>query len=270
MISGRRLSHISLSHSGLLAEPINGGLAVAATRCRRAKFFPPLFMFCAPAVSGRLYPRNLAVPVRCINISKTGKRPAFLPTCGGPDWRNTINWKALPGNGKVLMGRSAKPRSPKNVSAPTRRIGEKNGRKRSVLTDGRGVPLAIAVSGANVHDVKLLEPTLAGIMVPPPAPTQSPTKNLCADAGYKGKTALEIIVSQHYIPHVKQRREEAVAKQNQPGFKARRWVVERTHSWTNRFRKLLVSFEKTEASYLALLSLAAAMICWRQIIFIYG
>jgi len=47
-----------------------------------------------------------------------------------------------------------------------------------------------------------------------------------------------------------------------------RWVVERTHSWLNRFRKLLVSFEKTEAS--ALLSLAAALICWRQTKSIYG
>jgi transposase len=121
-----------------------------------------------------------------------------------------------------------------------------------------------------VHDVKLLEPTLAGIQVPRPAPTQPPTQNLCADAGYKGRPALEIIVGQHYIPHVKQRREEATAKQTQPGFQARRWVVERTHSWFNRLRKLLVSFEKTEASYLALLSLAAAMICWRQIITIYG
>ena len=55
-----------------------------------------------------------------------------------------------------------------------------------------------------------------------------------------------------------------------PGHKARRWVVERTHSWLNRFRKLLVSFEKTEASYTALLSLAAALICWRQTITIYG
>ena len=107
-------------------------------------------------------------------------------------------------------------------------------------------------------------------MVPPPAPAQPPAQNLCADAGYKGKPALAIIASHHYIPHVKQRREEAEAKQKQPGFKARRWVVERTHSWTNRFRKLLVSFEKTEASYRALLSLAAAMICWRQIFSISG
>ena len=50
-------------------------------------------------------------------------------------------------------------------------------------------------------------------------------------------------------------------KRSEPGYKARRWAVERTHSWLNRFRKLLVSFEKTEASYIAFLSLAAAMIC---------
>jgi transposase len=50
----------------------------------------------------------------------------------------------------------------------------------------------------------------------------------------------------------------------------RRWVVERTHSWINRFRKLRVSFEKKEASYVALLSLACAMICWRQTVVICG
>jgi transposase len=54
------------------------------------------------------------------------------------------------------------------------------------------------------------------------------------------------------------------------GYKAHRWVVERTHSWLNRFRKLLVSFEKTEEGYVALLALAAVMNCWRQTIVIYG
>jgi len=61
-----------------------------------------------------------------------------------------------------------------------------------------------------------------------------------------------------------------VVQRNQPGWKARCWVVERTHSWFNRCRKLLVSFEKTEASYLALLNGAAAFICWRQTTSICG
>jgi transposase len=179
-------------------------------------------------------------------------------------------WKGSPGIGKALTGPWAKHLWRKNAPGPTRRIGEKKGRKRSVLTDGRGVPLSIVASAANVHDVTLLVPTLESLVIARPKPTPADPQNLCADAGYKGKPAMEAIKARDYTPHVKQRREEAQAIQTQPGFKARRWVVERTHSWMNRFRKLLVSFEKTEFSYTGLLCLAAAMICWRQTIIIYG
>ena len=90
------------------------------------------------------------------------------------------------------------------------------------------------------------------------------------DAGYVGYEALVTTRKQNYLQNLQSRRQEADAKVSIPGHKARRWVVERTHSWFNRFRKLLVSFEKTEASYLGLLSLEAAMICWRQTVSIYG
>jgi transposase len=152
------------------------------------------------------------------------------------------------------------------VSEPIRLIGGKKGRKRSLLVDARGVPLSLVASGANRHDVKLLPNTLDAIVVRRPDTVQP---HLCADAGYKGQAAHDAIVARGYLPHVKQRREEAadLAAQRHP---ARRWVVERTHSWFNRFRKLLVSFEKTELSYVGLLSLAAALICWRQSIAIYG
>ena len=136
------------------------------------------------------------------------------------------------------------------------------------MVDGSGVPLAIVASGANTHDARLLEATLDQIVIEPPG--RAGQDILCADAGYKGEPAREAVGARDYQPHIKQRREEAHEKRTEPGFKARRWVVERTHSWLNRFRKLLVSFEKTEASYVALLSLACAMICWRQIVSIYG
>lgn len=139
-----------------------------------------------------------------------------------------------------------------------------------MLTDGRGVPLWIVGSAANVNDVTLLVPTLDSLVIARPKPDPSPLQNLCADAGSRGQPALEAVLARDYTPHVKQRREEAQAKRTQPGFRARRWVVERTHSWINRFRKLLVSFEKTEFSYTGLLYLAAALICWRQTIIIYG
>jgi putative transposase len=73
-----------------------------------------------------------------------------------------------------------------------------------------------------------------------------------------------------YISWYLQPATEAAVRRKKPGYKARRRVVERTHSWLNRFRKLLVTFEKTEASFVELLTLAAALICWRQTIVIYG
>lgn len=116
----------------------------------------------------------------------------------------------------------------------------------------------------------MLEATLKRIVAPRPKPRRIPTETLCLDAGYVGYPVLVTSRKHKYLVNLKTRREEMQDKIASPGHKARRWVVERTHSWFNRFRKLLVSFEKTEASYLALLSLAAAMICWRQTISIYG
>ncbi|MHB1936494.1 MAG: transposase [Acidobacteriaceae bacterium] len=124
--------------------------------------------------------------------------------------------------------------------------------------------------GANVHDVKLLTVTLNQLVCQRPKPRKGRPQRLCADAGYKGDPARKAAMARHYRPHIKQRKEEADAKRYQTGHKARRWVVKRTHSWLNRFRKLLVSFEKTEASFVPLLSLAAALISWRQTIVIYG
>lgn len=95
-------------------------------------------------------------------------------------------------------------------------------------------------------------------------------QHLCADKGYDGKPAHQSIVDREYIPHVRRRGEEIEAKKIVPGYRARRWVVEVCHSWLNRFRKILVRYEKTLSSYIALLHLAAAIICWRKVGVIYG
>jgi transposase len=136
--------------------------------------------------------------------------------------------------------------------------------------DARGIPLSLAVGGANRHDSYLLGATLGGVVYPRPDPASGQIETLCADAAYVGFPALATSRVHGYQLNVKTRRQELDEKRNDPGKQARRWVVERSHSWLNRFRKLLVSFEKTEASYRALLSLAAALICWRQTISIYG
>ena len=178
----------------------------------------------------------------------------------------------------ALLGSGSQPTEPwvkrrwhKSAWGQTPRTGEKKGRKRSVLVDGRGVPLSIAVSGANLHDSKLLDPTLAAVVVQrPEVRGWKDQQYLCLDAGYVGYPVSRIARKHRYYPRVKSRAEERLIKYRYPDSKARRWVVERTHSWFNRFRKLLVSFEKTEAGYTALVQLAAALICWRQTVTIYG
>ena len=132
--------------------------------------------------------------------------------------------------------------------------------------DERGVPLSIIVTGANRHDVTQLELVLDEIVIPRPDTEQ----HLCADRGYSGNPAQQAIKDRNYLPHVKRRGEEIQEKKDNPSYRARRWVVEVAHSWFNRFRKLLVRYEKLTKTYEALLHMAAAIIAFRKIGIIYG
>jgi transposase len=94
---------------------------------------------------------------------------------------------------------------------------------------------------------------------------KSQRENLCADAGYSGEKPRKILTSAGYKPHVRSRGEEKREKENDPLFKARRWVVEACHSWFNRFRKLVIRYEKLDSTHLALTHLAAAIIALRKV-----
>ena len=102
-------------------------------------------------------------------------------------------------------------------------------------------------------------------MIQRPEPPERRNQHLCADAGYTGAPALRIIEEHGYIPHVRGRGEEAAEKKRHPTKRARRWIVEVAHSWFNRFRKLLVRYEKLERSFLGLNHLAAAIIAFRKV-----
>lgn len=228
-------------------------------------------MCCGRVANGRRCRKiGSAALVLSINTSRNGSGKEYSSVCGERDWRNTMRWRALLGHGKASTGRWLKPLWRKKPSVPTRRIGEKNGSKRSLLVDAHGIPLSIVASGAQAHDVKLLEPTLDKIVAERPPAQDPPREHLCADKAYAGVPAQEAIEARHYVPHVRQRAEEIEAKRRNPRSRARRWVVERTHSWLNRYRKLLVRFEKTALSFEGLLELACALIVFRQTIVIYG
>jgi len=140
----------------------------------------------------------------------------------------------------------------------------KLGTKRCLLTDQNGIPLSIIATGANRHDMKMLRDTLDEIIIKKPS-GKTVRQGLCLDKGFDYPELHSLIKKKHYNDHIKTRSDEIKMKKRNPRYKARRWVVERTHSWLNRFRRILIRWEKKLSHYLSFLSLACALIVVRAI-----
>ncbi len=67
-----------------------------------------------------------------------------------------------------------------------------------------------------------------------------------------------------FTPHIRGRGEEIKLKARQPGWRARRWVVEACHSWLNRNRGILIRWSKKDENHLALLQLASGLIAFKK------
>lgn len=87
---------------------------------------------------------------------------------------------------------------------------------------------------------------------------------MCMDKGYDFDEVRDVLKEFGYTAHIRARGEEAQAIKKEVGFKARRWVVERTHSWMNRFRGVLIRWSKKAENYLALLHLSFAYITYAR------
>jgi putative transposase len=104
------------------------------------------------------------------------------------------------------------------------------GTTRRVLTDGQGIPLGVTVDGANRHAMTLVEPTRGALLIKRPQPTARWPQHLCLDKGYDADAVCETVEAWGYTAHIRGRGEEVQAKREMPGYRARRWVVERTHA----------------------------------------
>jgi IS5 family transposase len=139
------------------------------------------------------------------------------------------------------------------------------GTKRHVVVDRTGVPLAITISAANVHDSKALVAAVDAI----PAlrltgkrrgrPRKRPNK-LHADKGYDYARCRQALRARGIIPRIARRGLESRERLGRY-----RWVVERTLSWLNRFRRLKVRYERRADIHEAFLSLACGLLCWRAL-----
>jgi len=137
----------------------------------------------------------------------------------------------------------------------------KSGVKRHVLTDGRGVPIGVMITGANVHDKWMVGATLDTVPLSNSRGIKRPA-NLCLDKGYDYREPESESRERRIKVHIRRRGESPLlgCVRGVP----RRWVVERTNSWHNRFRAILVRWERKAKNYLALLQLACALIAIQQ------
>jgi transposase len=129
------------------------------------------------------------------------------------------------------------------------------------LTDGRGVPVSIVLSAANLHDKWSLAATLDAVVLKAGRGVRRP-RHCCLDKGYAFRDCDAIVRDRRITPHIRQKGEASLI--GRVHGRARRWVVERTNSWHNRFRGLVIRWELKPQNYLALVYLASALIAYQQ------
>jgi len=173
----------------------------------------------------------------------------FYDAWPGIDWQ----WASLD---------SATVKSPKggDCTGPNPTDRAKLGVKRHVMTDGRGVPLSVGITAANVHDKRVAIPTIDAVIVRHSRGPRRPI-HLCLDKGYDYPDVDVAVRRRGIRPHIRHRGEPKRACRRG---KARRWVVERTNAWHNRFRALLVRWERKAANYCGLVHLSCGLIAYQQ------
>lgn len=166
----------------------------------------------------------------------------------GLDW----TWQSLDGcMTKAPLGGAATGPNPTDRG--------KQGTKRHLLTEGHGLPIGLVVTGANRNDMTQVEAVLDSR----PVVSFEAEQHVCGDKGYDYDGVRSALSASGFVTHILSRGDEKLALK-MPGYRARRWVVEAAHSWLNRFRRLLIRWEKKAENYAALLHLACAVIVWRR------
>jgi transposase len=131
-----------------------------------------------------------------------------------------------------------------------------------LICDGRGVPLAVRLTGANRNDSQealALVDAIPALHGGRGRPRQRPDCVL-GDRGYDATAIRRGLRARHIVPWLAMRRTA-----HGSGLGPRRWVVERTFAWLNQFRRLRVRYDKRADIHEAFLSLGCALICWQSL-----
>jgi transposase len=131
------------------------------------------------------------------------------------------------------------------------------------LSERGGLPLAVAVSAANTHDMKLLVPVVDAV-APVRARTGRPRRRprkLHADKGYDYPSCRKALRRRGIIPRIARRGVESSQRLGR-----HRYVIERTLEWVSRFRRLQRRYEVKATHFEAFIRLACAVVCHRRLI----
>ena len=127
--------------------------------------------------------------------------------------------------------------------------------------DRQGIPLAVTVSAANVHDSQMMLETVDAI-VPIRGrrgrPRRRPGK-LHADKAYDSKALRAELRKRNITPRIARRGIESSERLGR-----HRWVVERTLAWLSMCRGILIRWEKKSENYLGMLKLACGLLWFRR------
>lgn len=169
-----------------------------------------------------------------------------------------IQWAWQPADGAMVKAPLGGAATGPN---PTDRA--KLGTKRSLQTDGAGVPIGLVLDGANRNDHKLLEATIKSTPVRRPS-TRRLRQHLPLDKGYDYPDTHALVKRLGFESHIALKANSSTKRVRTGGKrKPRRWVVERTHGWMNRFRRILVRWEKRDTNYFGFLCFVCAIIAYR-------
>ena len=127
------------------------------------------------------------------------------------------------------------------------------------IADHHGLPVAVHLAAAAPHEVTLVHSTLdAAFGFDHPA-------RLIGDTAYDSDLLDEQLASEGIEMIARNRKNRAKTQDGRPLRRAkRRFVVERLFAWLQKFRRVVVRYERFAENYLGMVQLAAMVILLRQ------
>ena len=166
------------------------------------------------------------------------------------------------GESVIGLGECARSRGgPKTGPNPTDK--GKKGTKRHLVSDRKGIPLAVIVTAANVHDSMVFEElidTVEPIKRPGRGRPRKRPEKVHADKAYDDKKCKGALRRRGIKSRIARKGIESSEKLGR-----HRWVVERTLAWLSKYRRLTIRYERRDDIHEAFLHLGCSLICFNYL-----